>query len=298
MRLMLTIPLAALLLGGCATGLQPSRRMVLQPADRLSAPRAGKDLRTGTTAALVSFSNLIYVAGDGGTPTDRIAAEELRDLTDAMTAALAAELLKLPNVEWLPVARLGTNKSYKALPFPQGGLFLPLPYQDGFGRRVAPAGLRSFLPPQANGQRFEKSGIDQLTHSFQNFTGGFEAEMNRLCWALGVDFVVLANARVALKPGFPDGWGAQVELLELCLVGKSVPRAYAFAEVIEGQYFTLTPAAGPDKVSDQVAALLSAPETDYRAGRDYAANRWWRSIAEPYRALAAKFGARLARARD
>lgn len=296
--------LLALALAGCTTtkqdaGPKTSWRLRLKPTEKLAPDMIGRDLRRGANCALIAFNTVAVVGdlaatppasaleGDNPTPGGLIPGIELRDLTDAMLATFLTEFSTIPDLNVMPIRRVAANNYYRRLPHAAGGVRNGVAAEPGLARLMAPSGLCYIPVPQSRGDTFLHGGAKSLPYAAAGIGSDFENRMNLLTHGLGVDFVVLVNNRVRLTPKFSRGWGAELELLEVVVIGKRSFRRFAFAEYVGGR-FAADPAAdaADPAIPPAVLALMNTKGTPHLATVAFGPNRYWRTIKAPYRQAA------------
>jgi hypothetical protein len=271
----------------------------------------GKDLRRGRKAAVLAFNTLVYpdrmVKPAAEAPKVATAAD-LRDLTDAMLQSFVAELLQVDGVEVMSLAAIGGDPYYRRLPGTPGTELGDLPLDGTVARLLAPVPLRYLEIPGSQGEAGARDlrGGTSVGDWLSNWWTGHEtveaADFNLLCVKLQLDFVVLVNNRVVLTPDRERGWSPRLELIEVLVVGAGDLNSYAYARYVEGSFADPARAPATDPLKPEVWDLLrpvaaagdatgdaAGAEAQATPAREFATNRYWPAIADPYRQLCGAF---------
>jgi hypothetical protein len=296
----LTFPTVSLLLifaTGCAsTGRQYSTRMIKKSAE-IAPAVYGKDLRNATRAAIVAFNSKVVTGDTKRLDVDqvaRITGSELRGLTDAMLHTVVAEFAEIPGLQLKPISEITNNTFYDLLDFPRGDETHGFSIISGNGRRVAPRGLKYIKVPHSKME--EQAGVFFLADIGKNLKRDFQADLNHLCRKLEVDVVIIVNNQLQLQPT-ETGVQANLQLVEVVIVGYDVARRYAYANHVTGP-FSRVMALPRGEVSAEIAAILNPGESHDFTGANFADNPFWKSIEGPYQNVTTVFREHIQRLRE
>jgi hypothetical protein len=292
----------AVIVTGCATtdGSGPGRyeKVGLRNCEKIAPTGYGTDLKEGTRAAIVAF-NTEVVAGrgtvrTGGKRTARMSTEELRALSDAMLHAFVSEFSTIPDLKLFPVKHVEGNEFYRLLGYPRGALASGFMLVRGNGQKVAPRGLKYIPVPRSELE--QSHGLLSLRDTFSNSRHDFEGNMGHLARALEVDLVILVNNKVIVRDGFTNGYGAALTLMEVIIAGFESTKRYVFAKQVRGAFADET-AVGADTVSPAMSELMQPAEGVDFSTTDFAENRYWRTLAVPYRGICKAYRNRIVKIR-
>lgn len=299
---LLPVAILALLLAiasGCRSTGPTFRTNRLESGD-LQPTFPATRLRDGDRAAVIAFNCVVWSPrGEGITEVrQRLSGDDLRAVTDAMFAVFVDELRQVPGLELLPVSRIASNTYYREMDYPPGekttGMGLAL--EVGLARKVAPVGLKYIAIPHSEVDARLHSGLENLDYVLRNRNLALEDDLNRLTWALGVDYSIVVNSMITLKPDEDGAPEAAIEVVEVLVLSKEDHDEWAYNEYYEGEFRGEPDSGGP--VAPATLKLVRPP-----TGEDFAAGApledpWWQQIAVPYRQIAAVFRQRLAHLRD